>query len=222
MDYQTLKTIVENKGHVFFDDGNYDLNLIGNRVSLVYDDYFHDIFYCAYKDASGAGQVLQLPFSTLPGTYWLAHPPTVEGIKGCAVIQPGQYRGVYQFVDSYTGWLNYPYLQQVGLMNYWRDPGTSLNVDEMIPALQRDYGTNFHRGSNVGVSGQPNWYWWEGCQICEEVHLKQLLPLLRLSIPIWSNSFTYTLMEAADFIIASKPEIPPIDSALPGDITVDA
>ena len=201
MTYQELKAIVEKKGYFFFDEGKYNLNLIGERTSLIYDDHFHDIFHCAYKDNNGTEQVLNLPFSTLPGSYWLAHPPTVEGVTGCAVIQPEQYRGVYKFVDDYNGWLNYPYLYQVGFMDYWRDNGKSNNVDEMVPANNRIYLTNMHRGSNPGVTGYTNYNWSEGCQIMEEPYWKQVLPLLRLSIPIWGNLFTYTLMESKDFYV---------------------
>jgi len=62
--------------------------------------------------------------------------------------------GVYQFIDDYTTWLNYPFFKQVKPMKYWRDSNKDKELDKTQLQLNQIFDTHFHRGSNAGVTGQ--------------------------------------------------------------------
>jgi hypothetical protein len=203
MTYQELKSIVANKGYKFFDDGNYNINIIFERTSLIYTDFFKDNCYIAYK-VDGEEKVLELPCSTVPGIYWVEHPVTVDGVTGVAIIKEGQYLSCYRFIDDYVTWLNYPFFNQIGQMSYYRDKNLDNILDEVQEQDNKKYSTNFHRGSNVGVTGQHNWNWSMGCVVMEEPYFKQVIELTRESVKVWGNIFSITILESKDFYVCSS------------------
>lgn len=197
--YDKLKTFVEKKGYVFFDTGDFNLNIIFNRTSNVFTDHFTDIMYVAYRE-NGEKKTLSIPATTKAGSYYVQHPITYQGVTGVAVIAPGQYRGVYQFVDDYVTWLNYPFFRQTKGMNYYRDFDKDNTLDEVQYQKNQIFGTHIHRMSNPGVTGQTIYNWSAGCMGAEEPNFKQILPLARAAVKTWGNSFTCTIMEAKDFV----------------------
>jgi hypothetical protein len=198
--YDKLKICVEKKGYTFFDTGDYNINIIFNRTSNIFTDHFTDMMYIAYK-VNGEKKTLSIPATTKAGSYYVQNPITYQGVTGVAVIVPGQYRGVYQFVDDYVTWLNYPFFRQIKGMNYYRD----YDKDNLLEAVQYQqnqiFGTHIHRMSNVGVTGQIIYNWSAGCMGVEEPNFKQILPIVRESVKKYGNTFTCTIMEAKDFNI---------------------
>jgi len=198
MEYSKLKAVVESKGFTFFNLGNYNLNLIFERTSDIFTDFFTDNLYVAYK-VNGVKTVLQVPCSTKAGLYYVNNPITYQGVTGTAVIvAPAQYRRVYTLVDSYTEWLSYPYFKQVKNMSYWRDADRDKDLDKTQFQVNQNFSTHFHRGSNKNVTGQQIYNFSAGCIICEEPYFKKVLSLARESVKIWGNSFSITILESKD------------------------
>lgn len=196
--YDKLKECVERKGYVFFNQGNYNLNIIFNRTSDVFTDHFTDILYIAYM-VNGEKKVLSIPATTKAGSYYVKNPITYQGVTGVAVIVPGQYRGVYQLVDDYVTWLKYPFFRQVKGMNYYRDFDKDNEVEAVQYQENKIFGTHIHRMSNNGVTGHTIYNWSAGCMGAEEPFFKKVLPLAREAVKLYGNSFTCTIMEAEDF-----------------------
>jgi hypothetical protein len=59
MDYQDLKKAVESKGYVFFDDKDFNLNIVFERTSDDFTDMFTDKCRIAYKE-NGIEKVLEI------------------------------------------------------------------------------------------------------------------------------------------------------------------
>ena len=81
---------------------------------MIADNHFTDVLYIAYK-VNGLEKVLTVQCTTLPGLRGsLYNPNTVRGVTGTAVIQTGQYRGAWKFIDSYTKFFSkYPFFMQI-------------------------------------------------------------------------------------------------------------
>lgn len=197
MDYQFLKKAIENKGYIFFDKGDYNLNIIFNRTNETFTDFFTDKCYVAYKENS-VEKVLEQPCSTKAGLYYVKNPITYQGVTGVAVVMPNQYRGVYQLVDDYITWLNYPFFRQIKPMNYWRDFDKDTLLEHVQPQMEQIFGTHFHRGSNPGVTGQHIYNWSAGCIIMEEPYFKNVVELARKATKLYGNKFSITILEEKD------------------------
>jgi hypothetical protein len=196
--YNEIKEGVVKKGYAWF-AGNIDLNCIWERTSDTYTNKFTDWLHIAYID-NGIEKVLSLPATTKPGLHGsILNPTTVFGVTGTAVIVPGQYRSAWSFVDSYEGWTHYPYFQQVGKVDYWRDFNKDTIVDHVQLQNDKIFGTNWHRMSNVGHSGGNVDNWSLGCMGCEEPEWKKALPIFRQSVKLYGNLITGTLLETKDF-----------------------
>jgi hypothetical protein len=125
--YNDLKGRVLEKGFTFFEGGDYDLNIIFDRLGNKYTNYLTDLGYIAYT-VGAEKKVLKFNCSTKAGLYGegsVLNPRTVAGITGTAVIiGNAQYRSAYSFTNGNgTGRLpwGYSYFQQIGLIDYWRD-----------------------------------------------------------------------------------------------------
>lgn len=200
MDYQQLKQLVESKGYVFFDKGNYNLNFIWIRHDMVADNHFTDVLYIAYKD-NGLERVLQVQCTTLPGLRGsLYNPNTVRGITGTAVIQEGQYRGAWKFIDSYRQFSKYPFFQQIKSIKYWRDGNKDDIIDEVNPETAIN-GTHWHKMSNIGDKRKIEQFevnnWSLGCMGCPVEEWDKVINLTRKAIEQGqSDVFTGTIIKA--------------------------
>jgi hypothetical protein len=198
LNYQQIKKLVTDKGYVFFDEKDYNLNIVFIRTSDVFTDLFTDTGYVVYKE-NDVEKVLIQPCSTKAGLYYVNNPITYQGVTGTAVVMDGQYRNVYQLVDSYSEWLSYPYFRQVKEMNYWRDMSKDTTLDEVQPQYNKNWGTHYHRGSNIGVTGHHIYNFSAGCLIQEEPYFKNVIELARKGVKAWGNSFSITILDAKDF-----------------------
>ncbi len=194
LNYQQLKKLVTDKGHVFFNAGNYNLNFIWLRLSDKITNYFTDVLHVAYKE-NNVEKVLSLPATTKPGIKGsIDSPITYEGVTGTAIICPGQYRASWSFIDSYYEFSKYPYFRQVKGINYWRDGDKDLLVDEIQEQSSKLFGTHWHRMSNKGATGFPINNWSLGCCGSEEPYFCKLLPITREAVKKWGNLFTGTFI----------------------------
>ena len=93
-----LQSIIEGMGYAFFTKGNYNVNIIGVRNPNLVANSFDDTMLCAYK-VSDQWILKEWQITTDAGRYWLQHPLNA---KGCALLVPNQYRGVYK-IDKHNG-----------------------------------------------------------------------------------------------------------------------
>lgn len=198
--YDKIKQSVLTKGYKFFDTGNYNLNIVFERTSDVFTDFFTDKCHIAYREKN-LPYVLSVPCSTKAGFYYVNNPITYQGVTGVAVIMPKQYLGVYEFVDDYVTWLNYPFFRQIKGMDYWRDFDKDTDLDKVQPQINQNFGTHFHRGSNPSVTGYHIYNWSAGCLISEEPYFKQVVELARKSVLIYGDKFSITVLEEKDMLV---------------------
>ena len=78
--------------HKVFDNGDYDLNIIGLRNPKGEPDKFDDLMFVCYKK-NGLWQMESFQITTDPGMHFLKNPANVNGT---AILKAGQYRGVYR------------------------------------------------------------------------------------------------------------------------------
>lgn len=207
---EQVLSVMEKKGYLVFKNGNYNLNIIAVRENDEFENNFSDTLYVIYY-ISGAIKMLEIPWTTLAGTKGkggsnnpLTGKETGTGVDGVAVIVEGQYRKAYEFVDTYNGFLSYPYFNQIWgyELDYYRDN----DKDRWITRgkiYKGDYRTCLHRMSNNGVNSKevnldfvP---WSQGCNGAPEPEFKKLVELTRKAVSLWGNKFTYTILHAKDF-----------------------
>src|ERR1035437_9864944 len=120
MTYQELKGAIEKKGYIFFADGNYNLNFVWERTSNIFTNMFTDFLHIAYRDNSGAEQLVSLRATTKASLY--SHGGAMDPLpQGEAVIMPAQYHSSWSFtMGNGTGIAPWgkPYFQQVRGINY--------------------------------------------------------------------------------------------------------
>lgn len=199
--YNELKSVIENKGYRFFNDS---INLIGERTSDVFTNQFTDYLHIANK-----GTVETISWTTKAGTYYVENPLTAwgtniktlqyENIQGVAVLKEGQYLQAYQFIDSYFGWLQYPYFQQVKDVLVYRDNDLDTHINRNSPIHFGNFGVNLHRMSNNGQAAGFIHNWSAGCNGTTEVDFKKLLIPVREDVKKFGNIFSYTLLNSEDF-----------------------
>jgi len=198
MDYQGLKQSIEKNGYQFFDEGELNLNFIWCRNDYHATNHFTDDLYIAYKE-SNIEKVLNVKCTTKPGLKGsLYNPTTVEGIKGTAVIQEGQYKGAWKFIDSYDEFSKYPFFQQIKPINYWRDGDKDEEIDETNAQLNKIFGTHWHKMSNVGDKRKIEDFmvnnWSLGCCGAPIVEWDNVIELTRKSVKLWGNTYTGTII----------------------------
>lgn len=198
-----IRRAVEALGYTWFSRGAFNLNMVAIRLVDSFDNRFSDVLTVTWNDERGQLQYLEIPWTTRPGTLGqggvFSPITTTDGVTGAAVLVPGQYRGCWQFVDSFTAWpaIAYPYMQQVAPMQFWRDGNrdTVLDKGRVYEGL---IGCNCHRMSPSGVrTAQVNFpgaSWSIACQGAPEPDFALLLPLWRHSARLYGPRNTYTLL----------------------------
>lgn len=197
--YDKIQDSVKALGYKWF-IAPYSLNFIWERVDYVATNKFTDFLHVCYKDDTGHKVILTIPATTKPGLKGsLLEPTTVEGIKGTAVIECGQYEKAWRFRDTNKEFSSYPYFRQVGKINYFRDGNKDRIIDKVNRQIAKIFGTHWHRMSQTGTygSGEIN-NWSLGCMGAAEPEFKKILPVVRQSVLIYGDLFTGTIIESKD------------------------
>lgn len=196
--YDKVKQIFEKKGYLFYDNGTFNLNIGFVRESDEFTNELTDTMFIAYRDEFLLRRCICLPATTKAGfSPALFNPKVVAGMMGVAVVKPNQYRGTWQFVDSYVGWLKYPYFQQIKPIDVYRDANGDKHIDK--EQVQNGlFGINIHRMSGIGVFGGILNNWSEGCMGIDELNWRKILPVIRSAVKIYGINFTATLIEKSD------------------------
>lgn len=188
---EQVESAVKAKGYKYFENGDYNVNVIGirnsapgNKVTNLFDDWLT----LSYKEG-GVWQFYIWNATTDPGKA-----PMVAGnrIGGIARVVPGQYPGSHM-VRLHQG--KYEALGQKANIKVYRDNNrdTEYDTDTITEGV---YGINIHK------AGQDSTWverWSEGCQVFKRVKdFDVFMKICKKAAKIHGNSFTYTLIESKD------------------------
>ncbi len=189
---QVLK-IAKQKGFVIYKDPH-KLNIWGfrspNNIPNAFDDEFH-VFTNVGTLNKPNWYYLVFKGTTDPGTYWLRNPMNPQGT---AILNEGQY------IDAYAIGLHkgkYKALVQVGELEITRDYNRDAILDFYNGKTMRSraFGINIHRANKVGSTYHVDKYS-AGCQVFKnESDFEFFLKLCELHRQMYSNRFTYTLID---------------------------
>jgi hypothetical protein len=189
---EQIEAAVKAKGYKYFENGDFNVNLIGIRNSAPgkkVTNMFDDWLSIAYKE-NGVWKFFIYDATTDPGKA-----PMLEGNKGrgTARVVPGQYAGSHM-IGLHQG--KYEALRQKGLIKLFRDADKDMEYDEDNIVDSTGDGINIHK------SGQDStWidHWSHGCQVFKRVKdFDAFMKIVKHAAKLHGNSFTYTLIESKD------------------------
>lgn len=190
--YSQLKQLALKKGYKFFDNGEYNLNLIGIRNKDLQSNNFNDKFIVAYK-VQGKEFVHVFDCTTDPGIFYRENPANV---LGTGWMKPGQYSGLWK-VGMHQG--KYRALVQNRAVALYRDN----DKDKLLELGNVEVGingVNCHHASATGKSINVD-KWSAACQVIADIKdFEKLMSLVDLALPIHGSTFTYTLYDEVDLV----------------------
>jgi hypothetical protein len=192
---EQVEEAVKAKGYKWFENGNYNLNIVGIRNSDTFDEVtnkFDDLLTVSYKVGNDL-QYHQWNCTTDPGKYYTENLLNEDGV---AILVPGQYRSSH-VIGMHQG--KYKALKQAKAIKVYRDKNRDNCYDMLEENIHEGiYGINIHRASATGTSTQID-KWSAGCQvIANNEDFNKLMWLALQAEDIWGNSFTYTLIDSND------------------------
>ena len=155
---EQFRKSLQAKGHVFFGLENkspYNVNIIGVRSEQDIFNKFDDALVVIYRDKKKNWEVRSYSITTDPGKIWQQKP---MNSKGCAILVPDQYRGVYQ-IDGH-GVTRYTALcQRRGDVKVYRDADKDHEHDRDAGTIDEGmFGINIHRSRKYGEADLVNSY----------------------------------------------------------------
>jgi len=84
---------VKDKGYMTFENGHYNLNIIGVRTSSRIANKFDDWLHVVFKDENDNWVNMTFQITTDAGLYHLKNPSRIEGT---AILMAGQYRSSHK------------------------------------------------------------------------------------------------------------------------------
>ena len=194
-----VKSVMEEKGYVFFSNGIFNVNIIGIRSKEAKSNKFDDTMLLIYKNKKKEWEVQSSVITTDPGEKYLVHPMNK---KGAAILIPNQYRGVYK-VDIHarhnSKFAHEALCQRGNVLKVWRDGNRDKILDHDPETVDEGwFGINIHR-SKVGEASYVGSYS-AGCQVFKNgTDFQLFMSAVKKSAELYGNSFSYTLLEEKDF-----------------------
>lgn len=197
LEAERTKNVLKNLGYVFFEKGDYNLNIVAIRNASGRPDVFDDCINLFYK-IDGKWVWDSYVATTEPGPSILRKPLKGTGHKGAAILVPNQYRSTYK-IGTHGGKRKYTALVQRGAeVEVYRDNNRDSKANTNVPTEKGMFGINIHRhwGSDEreytgGVSA--------GCQVFQSsVDFYEFMDTCNKAADAFSNSFTYTLINEGD------------------------
>jgi hypothetical protein len=186
-----LREALTRLGYAFFENGDYNLNIIGVRTGDESSNRFNDFIALAYK-ANGEWNLDTFEVTTDPGLYWLNHP---MNLKGTAILAADQHKGCYK-LGLHQG--KYTALVQAKAVPVYRDRNLDNVVDDRGKLDTGFHGINIHRASSKHQSKQVD-RWSAGCQVfADPFDFGSFIKLCEKSASLYGSRFTYTLIEEKD------------------------
>jgi len=192
-----IKRALELKGYKFFEQGDYNVNIVGIRNTETKNkvtNRFDDLMTVSFKK-DGIWQYHEMDCTTDPGTHWVENIMRKEGV---AILKEGQYPGSHK-IRKHQG--RYEALGQCRDVTVYRDANRdeyyNLNNDNTMTGL---FGINIHRATKyAGKKSTQVDKWSAGCQvIAANDDWTKFMKIMRKARAVWGNSFTYTLIESKD------------------------
>ena len=185
-----LNHIKKDYGFVYFDSGDYDLNIIGerrinDRETNMFDDFINIVYL-----SKGKWFWHRYEATTDPGSYWLQKPD----YKPCAIMaHPQQARGAW-VLGKHRG--KYEALVQWRPIELWRDGNKDNHLDYTGPKTKELVGINIHRASTRDGGSYYVDKWSAGCQVFKEQEgLDKLVYCAKLQKKtLGYHTFSYTLI----------------------------
>lgn len=181
------------KGHAIFenDSRNYNLNIIGIRSKTAKLDEFGCQLMLAWK-YNGKWYDKSYSITTYPGKRYLVE--KLLNPAGCAILAPGQYRGVYG-VRLHRG-EHLALCQTWGDVKVFRDKNRDSVFDKDPKTIMTgSFGINIHnsrdnqRTIRVGAHSA-------GCNVfADDGEFAEFMQIVNFSKDIHGNKFTYTLID---------------------------
>lgn len=184
-----LLDYVASLGHAIFENGEYNLNIIGLRTPDSDANAFNDRICVVYKDEQG-WVTRTWACTTDPGTYWREHPMNVDGT---AILCEDQFRGSHK-IGLHRG--KYTALVQTGgRVRCYRDNNKDDILDmEPDSTTEGYYGINIHK---AGAHSTEVNKWSAGCQVfANEADFNDFMAIVKKSAATYGPQFTYTLVTA--------------------------
>jgi len=197
---EQLRKTLQSKGYAFFGLENkspYNVNIIGIRSDQDIFNKFDDAMVVVYRDKNKNWEVRSYSITTDPGKIWMEKP---MNSKGCAILVPDQYRGVYKIdghgVSRYTA-----LCQRRGKVKVFRDANKDHVHDRDAGTItEGNYGINIHRSRKYGEVDQVDQYS-AGCQVFKNTDdFNDFMKLIQKSADKFGNAFTYTLISEGDLL----------------------
>lgn len=188
---EQIEKAVKAKGYKYFENGDYNMNVIGIRNSGTgkkVTDLFDDWLTLSFK-IDGVWQFYIWNATTDPGKA-----PMLKGNNGTgtARVVPGQYPGSHM-IRLHQG--KYEALGQKANIKVYRDANKDEIYDES-KITEGVYGINIHK---AGQDSNLVSTWSEGCQVFKRVKdFDVFMKLCKQAAKLHGNSFTYTLIESKD------------------------
>ena len=196
---EKIKRAMAHKNYKFFESGSYNVNIIGIRNSATANkvtNKFDDKITLSYKDEDDNWQYHEFDCTTDPGTHYMDSP--ILQNTGCAILKPGQYPKSHK-IRKHQG--RYEALGQQNPVTVYRDNNRddiyNKNTENTDTGL---FGINIHRATKyAGKKSSQVDRWSAGCQvIAANDDWTKFMKICRKARDIWSNNFTYTLLESDD------------------------
>jgi hypothetical protein len=186
-----IKVAMKAKGYAFFENGDYNINIIGIRNSDTgskVTNVFDDLLTVSYK-IGDVWHFKKWAATTDPGTKGVKE---FHNAQGVARLVPGQYRGSHA-IGLHQG--KYEALKQAKPVKVYRDANKDMTYDTKL-ITEGIYGINIHK---AGADSTYVENWSEGCQVFKKsAEFDEFMALVKKAATLHGNSFTYTLLESKD------------------------
>ena len=196
---QQIETAVKSKDYKWFENGDYNLNIVGVRngeTGTEVTNKFDDFLTLSYK-IDGEWNYHCFDATTDPGKHWVENIMREEGV---AVLKENQYRGSHK-IGLHQG--KYEALRQQKPVQVYRDNDLDGNYDLLEENIQEGiFGINIHRATKwEGKKSTQIDKWSAGCQvIAANDDFRLFMEICNKAKDTWGNSFTYTLINSNDLI----------------------
>jgi hypothetical protein len=196
---EQIESAVKSKGYRWFENGDYNVNIVGIRNSETKNkvtNKFDDCITVSYKK-NGEWKFYCFECTTDPGTHWVENIMRKEGV---AVLKEGQYKGSHK-IRKHQG--RYEALGQQRPVTVYRDANKDGTYDLSDDNTQTGlFGINIHRATMyAGKKSTQVDKWSAGCQvIAANDDWTLFMKIMRKARDTWSNNFTYTLIESKDIV----------------------
>ena len=194
---QQIETAVKSKDYKWFENGDYNLNIVGVRngeTGTEVTNKFDDFLTLSYK-IDGEWNYHCFDATTDPGKHWVENIMREEGV---AVLKENQYRGSHK-IGLHQG--KYEALRQQKPVQVYRDNDLDGNYDLLEENIQEGiFGINIHRATKwEGKKSTQIDKWSAGCQvIAANDDFRLFMEICNKAKDTWGNSFTYTLINSDD------------------------